>query len=383
MDILNFDLTEEQQMIKKMIRAFAVEEVAPGAIDRDRTKEFPVEVFEKLSEMGLMGLPFSEKYGGGGADTTSFAIVTEELSRACASTGITYSAHISLGGAPIHLFGTEEQKEKYLTPICTGESYGAFGLTESNAGSDAGGTQTTAVEDGDDFIINGSKVFITNASYAKNLALTAITGMENGKKEISAIIVPTDAEGFTIIDNYEKMGLNASNTTELILDNVRVPKENLLGVRGNGFKQFLVTLDGGRIGIGAMAVGIAQAAYDRALQYSKERKQFGKTLSQFQITQFKLADMALKIELARTMVYKAAWLKDQGRPFSKEAAMCKLYASEIAMENASEAIQIHGGYGYMKEYEVERYMRDAKLLEIGEGTSEVQRMVIARLIGCE
>jgi alkylation response protein AidB-like acyl-CoA dehydrogenase len=383
MDILNFDLTEEQQMIKKMIRAFAVEEVAPGAIDRDRTKEFPVEVFEKLSEMGLMGLPFSEKYGGGGADTTSFAIVTEELSRACASTGITYSAHISLGGAPIHLFGTEEQKEKYLTPICTGESFGAFGLTESNAGSDAGGTQTTAVEDGDDFIINGSKVFITNASYAKNLALTAITGMKNGEKEISAIIVPTDAAGFTIIDNYEKMGLNASNTTELILDNVRVPKENLLGVRGDGFKQFLVTLDGGRIGIGAMAVGIAQAAYDRALQYSKERKQFGKTLSQFQITQFKLADMALKIELARTMVYKAAWLKDQGRPFSKEAAMCKLYASEIAMENASEAIQIHGGYGYMKEYEVERYMRDAKLLEIGEGTSEVQRMVIARLIGCE
>ena len=216
-----------------------------------------------------------------------------------------------------------------------------------------------------------------------NLAITAITGMKNGEKEISAIIVPTDAEGFTIIDNYEKMGLNASNTTELILDNVRVPKENLLGTRGNGFKQFLVTLDGGRIGIGAMAVGIAQAAYDRALQYSKERKQFGKTLSQFQITQFKLADMALKIELARNMVYKAAWLKDQGRPFSKEAAMCKLYASEIAMENASEAIQIHGGYGYMKEYEVERYMRDAKLLEIGEGTSEVQRMVIARLIGCE
>lgn len=383
MGILNFDLTEEQQMIKKMIRTFAVEEVAPGAIDRDRTKAFPVEVFKKLSEMGLMGLPFSEKYGGGGADTTSFAIVTEELSRACASTGITYSAHISLGGAPIHQFGTEEQKEKYLTPICTGESFGAFGLTESNAGSDAGGTQTTAVEDGDDFIINGSKVFITNASYADNLALTAITGMKNGEKEISAIIVPTDADGFTIINNYEKMGLNASNTTELILDNVRVPKENLLGARGNGFKQFLVTLDGGRIGIGAMAVGIAQAACDRALQYSKERKQFGKTLSQFQVTQFKLADMALKIELARNMVYKAAWLKDQGRPFSKEAAMCKLFASEIAMENANEAIQIHGGYGYMKEYEVERYMRDAKLLEIGEGTSEVQRMVIARLIGCE
>lgn len=382
MKTLNFDLTEEQQMIKKMIREFTDEVVAPGAIDRDRTKEFPVEVFKRLSDMGMMGLPFSEEYGGGGADTISFAIVTEELSRACASTGITYSAHISLGGAPLNLFGTEEQKHKYLTPICTGESFGAFGLTESNAGSDAGGTQTTAKEDGDDYVINGSKVFITNASYAKHLAITAITGNEGGNKEISAIIVPTDAEGFTVIDNYEKMGLNASNTTELVLDNVRVPKENLLGTRGNGFRQFLVTLDGGRIGIGAMAVGIAQAAFDRALRYSKERKQFGKTLSEFQITQFKLADMAMKIELARTMVHKAAWLKDQGRPFSKEASMCKLYASEIAMEVASEAIQIHGGYGYMKEYEVERYMRDAKLLEIGEGTSEVQRMVIARLIGC-
>ncbi len=382
MEKMNFDLTEEQQMIRKMMREFSTEEVARGAVERDRTKEFPVEIFEKLSEMGLMGLPFSEKYEGGGGDTISFAIVTEELSRACASTGITYSAHISLGGAPLNLFGTEEQKEKYLTPICTGESFGAFGLTEPNAGSDAGGTQTTATEDGDDFIINGSKVYITNASYAKHLALTAITGNENGKKEISAIIVPTDAEGFTVIDNYEKMGLNASNTTELVLDNVRVPKENLLGVRGNGFKQFLVTLDGGRIGIGAMAVGIAQGAFDRALKYSKERKQFGKTLSEFQVTQFKLADMAMKIELARNMVYKAAWLKDEGRAFSKEAAMCKLYASEIAMEVANEAVQIHGGYGYMKEYEVERMMRDAKLLEIGEGTSEVQRMVIAKLIGC-
>lgn len=379
---LNFDLTDEQQMIRRTIKEFADEVVAPGAVERDRSKEFPKEIFQQLSEMGMMGLPFPEEYGGAGADTISFAIVTEELSRACASTGITYSAHISLGGAPVNLFGTEEQKQKYLTPICTGESLGAFGLTEPNAGSDAGGTETTAVEDGDDWVINGSKVFITNASYAKHLAITAITAMKDGKKEISAIIVPTDAEGFKVIDNYEKMGLNASNTTELILENVRVPKENLLGVRGNGFRQFLTTLDGGRIGIGAMAVGIAQAAFDRALQYSKERKQFGKTLSQFQITQFKLADMALKIELARNMVYKAAWLKDQGRQFSKEASMCKLYASEIAMEVADEAIQIHGGYGYMKEYEVERYLRDAKLLEIGEGTSEVQKMVISRLIGC-
>ncbi|MFS0575248.1 acyl-CoA dehydrogenase family protein [Sporosarcina sp. 179-K 3D1 HS] len=378
---MNFDLSQEQQMIKNTIREFADEVVAPGAIERDRTKEFPLEIFKQLADMGIMGLPFPEEYGGAGADTISFAIVTEELSRACASTGITYSAHISLGGAPLNLFGTHEQKEKYLTPICTGESFGAFGLTEPNAGSDAGGTQTTAKEDGKDFIINGSKAFITNASHAKHLALTAITGMNGDKKEISAIIVPTDAEGFTVLDNYEKMGLNASNTTELFLENVRVPQENLLGGRGKGFQQFLVTLDGGRIGIGAMAVGIAQAAFEKAKSYANERKQFGKALSEFQVTQFKLADMALKIELARNMVYKASWLKDQGRPFSKEAAMCKLYASEIAMEVADQAIQIHGGYGYMREYEVERFMRDAKLLEIGEGTSEVQRMVISRLIG--
>jgi alkylation response protein AidB-like acyl-CoA dehydrogenase len=379
---MNFDLTSEQEMIRKMIREFADEEVAPGAYERDKTKEFPIEVFQKLSKMGIMGLPFPEEYGGGGADTVSFAIVVEELSRACGSTGITYSAHISLGGAPINMFGTEEQKQKYLTPICTGESFGAFGLTEPNAGSDAGGTQTNAVEKEGQYIINGSKCFITNASYAKHLALTAITDQKEGKKEISAIIVPTDASGFKIIDNYEKMGLNASNTTELVLEDVHVPTENLLGEKGEGFKQFLITLDGGRIGIGAMAVGIAQAAYEKALQYAQERKQFGRSLSQFQAIQFKLADMALKIELARTMVYKAAWLKDQGRKFSKEASMCKLYASEICMEVTSQAVQIHGGYGYMKDYHVERFMRDAKLLEIGEGTSEVQRMVIAREIGC-
>jgi alkylation response protein AidB-like acyl-CoA dehydrogenase len=379
---MNFDLTSEQEMIRKMIREFADAEVAPGAYERDKTKEFPIEPFRKLAEMGIMGLPFPEEYGGGGADTVSFAIVVEELSRACGSTGITYSAHISLGGAPINLFGTEQQKREFLTPICTGESFGAFGLTEPNAGSDAGGTQTTAFEKDGQFVINGSKCFITNASYAKHLALTAITDQKDGKKEISAIIVPTDASGFKIIDNYEKMGLNASNTTELVLEDVYVPTENLLGKKGEGFKQFLITLDGGRIGIGAMAVGIAQAAYEKALQYAQERKQFGRSLSQFQAIQFKLADMALKIELARTMVYKAAWLKDQGRKFSKEASMCKLYASEICMEVTSQAVQIHGGYGYMKDYHVERFMRDAKLLEIGEGTSEVQRMVISREIGC-
>ncbi|WP_430487424.1 acyl-CoA dehydrogenase family protein [Priestia flexa] len=379
---MNFELTAEQKMIQKTLREFSEAEVAPGALERDKTKEFPLDVFKKLSDLGVMGLPFPEEYGGGGADTVSFAIVVEELSRACGSTGITYSAHVSLGGAPIHLFGTPEQKEKYLVPICTGESFGAFGLTEPNAGSDAGGTETSAELENGEYTINGSKCYITNASYAKFLALTAVTARNEGKKEISALIVPTDSVGFAVIDNYEKMGLHASNTTELILEDVKVPEENLLGKKGEGFKQFLKTLDGGRIGIGAMGVGIAQAAYEKALAYAQERKQFGKNLSSFQAIQFKLADMAMKVELARTMVYKAAWLKDQGKPFTKEAAMCKLYASEICMEVASQAIQIHGGYGYMKEYQVERFLRDAKLLEIGEGTSEIQRSVIARQIGC-
>lgn len=379
---MNFEFTPEQEMIRRTIKEFADEVVAPGAKERDRTKEFPLAIFKQLGEMGMMGLPFPEEYGGAGADTISFAIVTEELSRACGSTGITYSAHISLGGAPLHLFGTKEQKEKYLIPICSGESLGAFGLTEPNAGSDAGGTRTTAALENGEYIINGNKCFITNASFAKHLALTAITAEKDRRKEISAIIVPTDAAGFSIIDNYEKMGLNASNTTELVLENVIVPEENLLGKKGEGFKQFLITLDGGRIGIGAMAVGIAQAAYESALQYAKERKQFGKTLSQFQAIQFKLADMAMKIELARNMVYKAAWLKDAGKPFTKEASMCKLFASEICTEVTNEAVQIHGGYGYMKDYHVERYLRDGKLTEIGEGTSEIQRMVIARQLGC-
>lgn len=377
---MNFDLNQDHKLLLQTIRQFADEVVAPGAVDRDRTGQFPIAIFKQLADMGFMGLPFSEQYGGAGADTISFAIVTEELSRVCASTGITYSAHISLGGAPLALFGTEKQKEKYLVPICTGESLGAFGLTEPNAGSDAGGTQTEAKLKDGQFTISGNKVFITNASYAKHLALTAITGRNGHEKEISAIIVPTNAEGFTIKSNYEKMGLHASNTTELILEEVVVPEENLLGIKGNGFKQFLTTLDGGRIGIAAMAVGIAQGALNKTLKYVTERKQFGKRLADFQTTQFKLADMAVKIELARNLVYKAAWLKDQGRPFGQIAAMAKLYASEMAMEVCDEAIQMHGGYGYMKEYEVERYLRDAKLLEIGEGTSEIQKMVIARAL---
>ncbi len=379
---MNFDLNQEQLMLKKMIREFADEVVAPGADERDKTKRFPVEIFKQMAELNLLGLPFPEEYGGAGADYISFAIVVEELSRACASTGITYSAHISLGGAPLALFGTEEQKRTYLSKICSGESLGAFGLTEPNAGSDAGGTRTTAVKDGDEWVINGSKCFITNASYAKFLALTAVTDKELGSRGITAFIVPTDAPGFTVIDNYEKLGLHSSNTTELVIDNVRVPDENILGKRGEGFKQFLITLDGGRIGIGAMAVGVAQAAYDKALQYAKERHAFGKPISKFQASQFKRADMAMQIELARNMVYKAAWLKDNGRKFTKEAAMAKLYASEVAMAATHQAIQIHGGYGYMREYQVERFFRDARLLEIGEGTSEILRTVIAREIGC-
>ncbi|WP_047154962.1 acyl-CoA dehydrogenase [Aneurinibacillus tyrosinisolvens] len=380
---MNFNLTDEQQMIKGVIRDFAEGEVAPGANERDKTGEFPLEVFKKMAKLDLMGLPFPEEYGGAGADTASFAIVVEELSRVCASTGITYSAHVSLGGAPINLFGTHEQKQKYLTPIATGEYFGAFGLTEPGAGSDAGGTRTTAVKDGEEWVINGSKCYITNATYAKNLALTAVTDKEKGTSGITAFIVPTDDPGFSVVANYEKMGLNASNTTALYMENVRVPEENILGERGNGFKQFLATLDGGRIGIAAMAVGIAQGAYEKALAYANERMQFGQTLSKFQAIQFKLADMAMNIEVARNQVYKAAWLKDQGKKFGKESAMAKLFASEMCMRVCDQAIQIHGGNGYMKEYQVERFFRDAKLLEIGEGTSEVLRMVIARAIGCK
>lgn len=379
---MHFELTAEQAMIKNFMQDFADGEVAPGAVERDRTGAFPKEIFEKLSALGMMGLPFPEQYGGAGADTISFAIAVEELSRACASTGITYSAHVSLGGAPLAMFGTETQKQRYLTPICTGESLGAFGLTEPDAGSDASGTRTTAALDGERWIINGMKCFITNASYARHLALTAVTDRSKGTGGISAFIVPTDAPGFTIRSAYEKMGLHASNTTELVLDAVAVPIENVLGVLGSGYKQFLAVLDGGRIGIAAMAVGIAQGAFDKSLRYAKQRKQFGRTLASMQAIQFKLADMAMNLEIARTMVYKAAWLKDQGRPFKKEAAIAKLFASEMCMSACSQAVQIHGGYGYMKEFEVERFLRDAKLLEIGEGTSEIQRMVIAAQIGC-
>ncbi|MFJ9385630.1 acyl-CoA dehydrogenase [Peribacillus sp. NPDC101481] len=380
---MDFSLTKEQQMIKEMVREFAENEIKPIAIELDAKSMFAEDVFKKMGKLGLLGIPFPEEYGGSGGDTVSYAIAVEEVGKACGGTGLSYAAAVSLGASPIYYFGTEEQKQKYLVPITTGETLAAFGLTEPNAGSDAGGTRTTAVLEGDEYVINGEKTWITNASYSRTVTVTAVSGKDSkGKNIISAFIVPTDTQGLTINSNYEKMGVRASNTCEIILDNVRVPKENLLGDPDKGFKQFLFTLDGGRISIAALAVGIAQAAFDRALAFSKERVQFGKTISNFQAIQFKLADMAMEIELARNMVYKAAWLKDNKKPFAKEAAYAKLFASETAFRSSNQAIQIHGGSGYMREYEVERYLRDAKLLEIGEGTSEIQRLVIARQLGC-
>lgn len=380
---MNFELTKEQTMIKKMVRDFANEVIRPRAIEIDTEAKFPADIFEQMGELGLLGIPFPEAYGGSGGDTTSYALAVEEIGSVCGSTGLSYAAAVSLGASPIYYFGTEEQKKEFLTPLAEGKALGSFGLTEPNAGSDAGGTKTTAVEDGDAYIINGEKCFITNASFAKTIIVTAVTGKnEKGRNIISAIIVPTDSDGVTITSNYDKMGVRGSDTAEIVLDNVRVPKQNLLGDAKKGFKQFLHTLDGGRISIAALGLGIAQASLDKALAYAKERTQFGKPISSFQAIQFKLADMSMEIELARNMVHKAAWLKDNNKPFSKEAAYAKLYATETAFRSANQAIQIHGGYGYMREYEVERYLRDAKLLEIGEGTSEIQRLVIARQLGC-
>ncbi|MBU5466664.1 acyl-CoA dehydrogenase family protein [Virgibacillus sp. MSJ-26] len=380
---MDFNLTKEQTMIRKMVRDFAEEVIKPRAIEIDKQAKFPKDIFDEMGKLGLMGIPFPEKYGGSGGDTVSYAIAVEEIGRVCGSTGLSYAAAVSLGASPIFYFGTKEQKQKFLTQKAEGKTLGAFGLTEPNAGSDAGGTKTTAVLKDDKYVINGEKCFITNASFADTIIVTAVTGKnEKGKNIISALIVPADAEGLTITNNYDKMGVRGSDTAEIVLDNVKVPKENLLGDPQKGFKQFLYTLDGGRISIAALGLGIAQASLDKALSYAKERTQFGQSISKFQAIQFKLADMAMEVELARNMIYKAAWLKDQEKPFTKEAAYAKLFATETAFKNANEAIQIHGGYGYMRDYEVERYLRDAKLLEIGEGTSEVQRLVISRQLGC-
>ncbi|WP_082234084.1 acyl-CoA dehydrogenase [Halobacillus massiliensis] len=380
---MNFELTKEQEMTKKMVRDFADGVIRPRAVEIDEKAEFPKDIFDEMGKLGLLGIPFPEEYGGSGGDTLTYALAVEEIGKVCGSTGLSYAAAVSLGASPIYYFGTEEQKQKYLVPLAKGEGLASFGLTEPNAGSDAGGTQTRAELKGDQYVINGEKCWITNAEYARSITVTAVSGKrEDGKNIISAFIVPKDTPGMRITSPYEKMGVRGSNTSEIILEDVEIPKENVLGDPNGGFKQFLYTLDGGRISIAALALGIAQASLDKALAYAKERKQFGQPISKFQAIQFKLADIAMEVELARNMVFKAAWLKDQGKPFSKEAAFAKLYASETAFRSANQAIQIHGGYGYMREYEVERFLRDAKLLEIGEGTSEIQRMVIARQLGC-
>jgi len=368
-------------MIRDLAREFAEEVLAPGAAERDQTGAFPLEEVRQMGKLGLLGIPFPEEYGGMGGDTVSYALAVEEISRVDASVGLTMAAHCSIGMGPVYYFGTEEQRRRWLPGAARGEYLASFGLTEPEAGSDAAATQTRAVRDGDEWVITGSKQYITNAFYCGYVVCTAVTEPGKGHKGISAFIVPNPTPGFTIGEPYRKMGLRSSDTRPLYFDGARIPAENLLGKEGEGFRQFMITLDGGRISIGAMAVGIAQAALDAALQYARTRRQFGQSISRFQAIQFKLADMAMEVELARTMVLKAAWLKDQGRPYTRESAMAKLFASEVATRAANHAIQIHGGAGYMEDYPVSRFWRDARLTEIGEGTSEIQRLVIAKHLG--
>ncbi len=381
---MNFELTEEQQLIRETVRDFAEREIKPVAQELDEKAEFSHDLTSKIGEMGLFGMNIPEQYGGQGLDTLSYIIAVEEIARVDGSQAATLAAHNSLGIAPLLDYGTEEQKMKHLPQLCTGQALWSFGLTEAGAGSDSRGSKTTAVLDGDEWVINGSKIFITNASVDISVGCTvqAVSGEKDGRKIFTTIIVEKDTPGFKRVPMHGKMMWRASDTAELFFDDVRVPKENLLGQVGEGSRIMLHTLDGGRLSIGAMGLGCAQGAFEAALAYANERKQFGKPISKFQINAFKLADMALKIELARNLLYKACWLKDNGKPYSKEAAMSKLYCSEIAKEVADEAVQIHGGYGLMKDYEVERFYRDQRLLQIGEGTSEIQRLVISRLIGC-
>jgi butyryl-CoA dehydrogenase len=373
---MDFRLNEEQRMVRDMVRDLARNEIAPRAAQVDKGEEFPEETIRQMSELGLMGLPYPEEYGGGGGDYLSYAIAVEEVARACGSTALIYAAHVSLGCAPIYEFGSE--KRKWLPRLCSGQSLAAFGLTEPEAGSDAGSTRTTAVLDGDAFILNGSKMWITSGAIADVVSCTAKTNPEAGTRGISCFLVEKGTPGFIPGKNEPKMGLKGSVTSALSFENCRVPARNLLGREGDGFKQMLVTLDGGRISIGAMALGLAQAALDEATSYAKERVQFGRPIAKFQAIQWMIADMATEIDAARLMVYRAAAMKDAGVRFTKEAAMAKLYASEAAERAAFKALQIHGGYGYSREYPVERIYRDQRLCTIGEGTSEIQRLVIAR-----
>jgi len=371
-------------MIRNLAREIAEKEIAPKAEHYDQHKEFPYDIVSTLAEVGFLGLPVPEEYGGAGADTLSYALAVEEIGRGDASVGITMAAHTSLGTMPFLMFGTEEQKQEYVPRLASGEMLWAFGLTEPNAGSDAGATRTRAVLDDGRWVINGAKAFITNSGtrISGGVTITAVTGeREGGKREISNIIVPTGTPGYTIAKDYNKMGWRASDTHELAFNDACVSEENLLGARGEGLHQFLQTLDGGRISVAALSVGLAQAAYDASFTYAQERVQFGQPISKFEAIQFKLADMATEIEMARLMTYKAAWLKDQGRDFRMAAGMAKLYAGEAATRAANHAVQIHGGYGIMEEFPVARYWRDVKIHEIGEGTPEIQRLVIARLLG--
>lgn len=377
---MDFELTEEQQMIRKMVHDFAEKEIRPITREIDATGQFPWEIIRKMGDLGLMGLPIPEEYGGSGADTISYALAVEEVSRVSGSIGITLAAHTSLGLYPIYRFGSDEQKRKYLPRLASGQGLAAFGLTEPEAGSDAAAIKTTAVLDGDYWIINGQKIFITSGSIADVVIIAAVTDKSAGTRGISNFIVEKGTPGFRPGRDEEKMGLKGSVTSQLFFADCRVPKENLLGQLGEGYKQFLITLDGGRISIGAMAIGLAQGAFEAAVKYSKERVQFGQPIASFQAIQWMIADMATEIEAARLLVYRAAWLKDKGVRFTKEAAMAKLYASEAAERACFKAIQIHGGYGYMREYDVERIYRDNRLTTIGEGTSEIQRLVIARQV---
>lgn len=374
---MDFRLSKEHQMLQELYKNFAENEVKPLAAEVDEEEKFPVETVKKLARYGFMGIPFPKEYGGQGGDTLAYAMAVEELSKVCATTGVIVSAHTSLCAAPIYEFGTEEQKQKYLIPLAKGEKLGAFGLTEPNAGTDASAQQTRAVLEGDHYVLNGSKIFITNAGYADVYIIMAMTDKSKGVKGISAFIVERDFEGFSIGKKEAKMGIRGSATCELIFENCKVPKENLLGKVGQGFKIAMKTLDGGRIGIAAQALGIAQGAIDETVKYVKERKQFGRPIAKFQNTQFTLADMQTKTDASRLLVYRAARAKDNNERYSSFAAMAKLFASETAMEVTTKAVQLHGGYGYTREYPVERMMRDAKITEIYEGTSEVQKMVIA------
>ncbi len=374
---MNFQLTKEQEFVRKMVREFAVNEVEPLAADIDKEHRFPVETVEKMAKYGLLGIPFPTEVGGAGGDHISYAITVEELSRVCASTGVICSAHTSLCAWPIFNYGTDEQKAKYLPDLCSGRKLGAFGLTEPGAGTDAAGQQTKAVDEGDHWILNGSKCFITNGGYADVFIVMAMTDKSKGTKGISAFIVEKGDEGFSIGKTEDKMGICASSTTELIFQNCRIPKDRLLAKVGDGFKVAMATLDGGRIGIASQALGIAQGALDVTIEYMQARKQFGKKLSQMQALQFEVANMATQIEAARLLVYKAADTKERHLPYGVNAAMAKLFAAETAMYVTTKAVQLHGGYGYTKDYPVERMMRDAKITEIYEGTSEVQKMVIA------